>query len=350
MSWARRFLLLGAAACTAATVADAAAGDGGAGSGGAADGAAGAAVGAAAADADADAGACELVRSRVDCGYSNITAADCRSRGCCFSATDDSSGLLFSHAFAAAPPRCFYAVEGAPVTKVVLIQSNHFDAGYTAAHEPARYARRFTGALLDVVNMYFGLYFPAAIATATELRQRGGKERLRYMTHSYLAQLYLRCPPGRSIDCPHPTAVAVFREAAQRGDIWWHAMPHNAELATMAPSTISAAIASTHALDDSLALPRKAVVSQRDVPGVPRGVLPVMAAAGVRAISVGANGDVLPPNVPPAFIWRDGTAASASAAAAASAAARSRANLTVNAPSQKEIMVCTFTSNLPRCL
>lgn len=54
-------------------------------------------------------------------------------------------------------------------------------------------------------------------------------------------------------------------------------------------------------------LPRRGLPLQRDVPGLTRGALPVMAAAGVRALSVGVNAGSAPPGVPldTPFIWRD---------------------------------------------
>ena len=45
--------------------------------------------------------------------------------------------------------------------------------------------------------------------------------------------------------------------------------------------------------------------SQRDVPGTTRSALPILAAAGVRAVSVGVNGASTPPDVPRAFVWVD---------------------------------------------
>ena len=50
---------------------------------------------------------------------------------------------------------------------------------------------------------------------------------------------------------------------------------------------------------------RKTVLSQRDVPGISRAVLPVLAANGVRAVTVGVNGASTPPNVPRIYNWQD---------------------------------------------
>jgi len=97
----------------------------------------------------------------------------------------------------------------------------HFDAGYTAQHEPKFYndSKAYTGKLGDVVSLYFTCDFPAAVATAAELRARGGGERLHWMTLSRLVSLYLAYPAQVGLTCPAAGAVAAFRAAAKRGDI-----------------------------------------------------------------------------------------------------------------------------------
>ena len=81
--------------------------------------------------------------------------------------------------------------------------------------------------------------------------------------------------------------------------------PHNAELAVMDPSLIEAGLALTWALDDHFKLPHKHTLSQRDVPGMTRALIPLLTGAGVRAVSIGANDGSTPPDVPPAFLWKD---------------------------------------------
>ena len=76
---------------------------------------------------------CQIV-NRVECGHFGISQADCEGRGCCFhdsAAPSKSTRTLFAHAFAASntPPVCFYKGEGVAIKKVIMIQSNHFDAG-----------------------------------------------------------------------------------------------------------------------------------------------------------------------------------------------------------------------------
>lgn len=73
------------------------------------------------------------------------------------------------------------------------------------------------------------------------------------------------------------------------------------------PDLLRAAVNVTHALDDRFGLPRKAVYSQRDVPGLTRGALPHLVDLGVRMISIGVNSATSPPSLPRGrpFIWRD---------------------------------------------
>lgn len=51
----------------------------------------------------------------------------------------------------------------------------------------------------------------------------------------------------------------------------------------------------------------KTIMSQRDIPGTTRAAIPLLAARGVRALTVGVNAATAPPGVPKTtpFIWRD---------------------------------------------
>ena len=63
------------------------------------------------------------------------------------------------------------------------------------------------------------------------------------------------------------------------------------------------------ALDDYYGLPRKRVLSQRDVPGMTRGVVPSLAAVGAIGVSVGVNTNSAPPAVPGVQPVTEGAAA-----------------------------------------
>ena len=62
------------------------------------------------------------------------------------------------------------------------------------------------------------------------------------MTQSWLVALFLKCPQTLlpSIHCPNATVVAEFEQAVKAGDIWWHAFPHNAELAAAGTGMVAA--------------------------------------------------------------------------------------------------------------
>ena len=57
-------------------------------------------------------------------------------------------------------------------------------------------------------------------------------------------------------------------------------------------------------LDDIFKLPHKTTLSQRDVPGMTRGVVPLLQKRGVNGITVGVNGGVCPAQVPMLFRWQ----------------------------------------------
>lgn len=119
------------------------------------------------------------------------------------------------------------------------------------------------------MNSYFDVFFPGAVALSSELRRAGDEKRLRWMTQSWLVALYLDCPRAELpvLHCPNASAVADFEAAVHRGDIWWHAFPHNAELAAAGSGMIKAGLELTHALDRRFNLAPKMTLSQRDVPG-----------------------------------------------------------------------------------
>lgn len=73
----------------------------------------------------------------------------------------------------------------------------------------------------------------------------------------------------------------------------------------MDPSLIEAGLALTWSLDTRYGLAKKQTLSQRDVPGMTRALVPLLSKAGVTAISIGANDGSTPPSVPKVFEWVD---------------------------------------------
>mgnify|MGYP006163268775 FL=1 len=269
--------------------------------------------------------------TRVECGFPGITVDECNARGCCFAnpggdhqcskspqpcvsraATCSNHGAcVAANATTKRPAQCacdagysgsrcdHRAPTPAPtypnVSTVHVINSCHLDIG-------------FADSSAGIVNRYFDHHFPYAAQQGAALRSAKGSfanKRLAFMFQSWVVSMYLDCPPNLGLHCPSSAAVATFEGAVAAGDITWHAFPHNAELAVMDPSLIEAGLALTWALDDRFNMSRKATLSQRDVPGLTRALIPLLKSAGVRAVSIGANDGSTPPDVPPAFLWRD---------------------------------------------
>jgi len=118
--------------------------------------------------------------------------------------------------------------------------------------------------------------------------------------------LFLDCPKDYvGIICPNATEIQNFKESVAKGWITWHAFPFNAEPEVLNQQSINFALRLTHDIDKMFGLSPKKVMSQRDVPGMTRSMIPLLKASGVDGISVGVNGGSSPPDVPKAFIWKD---------------------------------------------
>lgn len=177
---------------------------------------------------------------------------------------------------------------------------------FTPPRTPLPRCTGYADTTSNILNKWFHTFFPQALKLGLELDARGGRERLHFMAQSWIVSLFLDCPPNiLGLVCPTPQEVSDFERAVTAGYITWHALPWNGEPELMSRDMFDAALNLTFTLDDRFALPHKATVSQRDVPGMTRAVLPALAAAGVRAVTIGANPFSTPPSVPRAFLWRD---------------------------------------------
>ncbi len=206
-----------------------------------------------------------------------------------------------------------------------IVWMNHLDVG-------------FTNNIASVLNIYWHEYFPKAIQTAREVNKAGEAPVFKYTTHAWLLDLFFNCPHNLGLQCEkedaieqssylshsqqrvgstpdyHPQCVVCPSsaeikavEAAIRADvITWHAFPFNAEPELADRHLLLDGIAAVHALDSKFGKSKKTVISQRDVPGVTRGIVPLMASQGLTAFSEGCNAQIQPPQTPGnIFNWRD---------------------------------------------
>jgi len=82
-------------------------------------------------------------------------------------------------------------------------------------------------------------------------------------------------------------------------------LPFNAEPEMFTSEMFDSALDLTFKEDDHFGHEHRRTLSQRDVPGMTRAVVPLLARRGVKALSVGENQQCAPVNVPPIFLWKD---------------------------------------------
>ena len=93
-----------------------------------------------------------------------------------------------------------------------------------------------------------------------------------------------------------------MKRYVEEGHIYWHAFPHNAQPELMNRAFLSQGVRSAQDLARKYNSPSKPrVLSQRDVPGLTRGVIKPLQENGVIGISIGAN-DFSPPPVVPSTV------------------------------------------------
>jgi hypothetical protein len=223
-------------------------------------------------------------------------------------------GLLLPLGCDASPPS---TVDPQTVRKVYLVQANHLDLGFSdlATRVLNRYMVGGPGTAdpdhSDAPCVYDS-FLGSAATTAAKLRAEGGgagAPRLRYMADSWVLDVFRDCPAdfpsvgspwdATGLVCPNASLSATVSAAVKRGDIWMHAFPHNAQAELMDRAMFLAGVTRSQGTASAMGSPHKPrVLSQRDVPGLTRGVVPLLRGAGVIGISVGANDDSPAPDTP----------------------------------------------------
>ena len=173
------------------------------------------------------------------------------------------------------------------ITRVHVIFKTHLDVGFTD------YAR-------NVVRNYFTSYIPKAIELAREMREAGRPERFRWTTGSWLIYEYL--------EQASPAERALMDAAIEAGDIRWHGLPFTTHSELMDASLFRFGLSLAKSLDQRYG---KTTIAAKmtDVPGHTRGIVPLLAEAGVRFLHIGVNPASTPPEVPAVFVWRHTTGA-----------------------------------------
>lgn len=106
------------------------------------------------------------------------------------------------------------------------------------------------------------------VQLARWFERHGGGDRFAYLTHAWLADLFLDCPAALGVACPTAADRAEFEEAVRRGYITWHAAPFNPNYEVFPDeSSLAAALAIARRLDARFGFPNKTVASLVRVAG-----------------------------------------------------------------------------------
>ncbi len=164
-----------------------------------------------------------------------------------------------------------------------LVFKTHLDIGFTDfAHK--------------VTQTYFDVFIPTAIETARKLREAGHAERFIWTTGSWLIYEYLEQGNAKQ--------RKQLETAIEAGDIVWHGLPFTTHTELMSISLFKYGLSLSQQLDKRFG--KKTIAAKMtDVPGHTRGIIPLLAEAGIQFIHLGANAASTPPDVPPVFVWRD---------------------------------------------
>eukprot|EP00049_Salpingoeca_infusionum_P003197 m.64385 g.64385 ORF g.64385 m.64385 type:complete len:732 (+) comp12011_c0_seq2:41-2236(+) len=178
-------------------------------------------------------------------------------------------------------------------TTVHVIQTCHLDVGFadTAAGELNNYRRYLVDAVLK-----------AQALRNMKLKHNQG---LIWTTHPYIVSLLVDCPPDMGFTCPNGTELDIIEQGLRAGDLVMQAFPHNSETATLSPILFQSALDLGKSLAKRYNVSAPTVMTQRDVPGATRSIIPHLVKNGIKAYSGGVNRASLPPDFPRVFRWQE---------------------------------------------
>ena len=150
----------------------------------------------------------------------------------------------------------------------------------------------FTDYAMAVKKRYFDLFIPQALRVARQLRAAGGADRLVWTTGSWIIYEYLE------------QADAAARKEAEEGilagELRWHGLPFTTHTELLDPELFRFGLELSRELDRRFGL-RTIAAKMTDVPGHTRGLVPLLAEAGLRFLHIGVNPASTPPDVPNVF-------------------------------------------------
>ena len=166
---------------------------------------------------------------------------------------------------------------------VHMVFKTHLDVGFTD------YAR-------NVVDRYFRHFIPGAIRLARTMRESDDDAGFVWTTGSWLIYEYLEQAGAQE--------RRLMEDAIVAGDIAWHGLPFTTHTELMDVSLCRYGLSLAKTLDRRFGK-QTIAAKMTDVPGHTRGLVPLLAEAGITFLHIGVNPASSVPDVPPVFVWRD---------------------------------------------
>lgn len=179
----------------------------------------------------------------------------------------------------------------ANITTVHIVYMTHLDVGFTLL------AR-------DVCEEYFDEHFPNGINLSKSLRALGGPAQYSVTSHPWLIQEYLDGVAECARVSRTPEQIQLLEQAIADGDIRWHGKPMNNFVELEDAQWFATSLRMSDALNLRFNKSWGSVTCKStDVPGLSKSAIPILAAAGKKAIHLGYNSACRVPNIPQAFLW-----------------------------------------------
>lgn len=167
--------------------------------------------------------------------------------------------------------------------KIHVVFKTHLDVG-------------FTDFAAQVTKRYFEDFIPKALHLARSLRETSETDRFVWTTGSWLIYEYL--------EQASPQQRREMEAAIEAGDLVWHGLPFTLHSELMDASLFRYGLSLSQQLDRRFG--RQTIAAKMtDVPGHTRGIVPLLAEAGIQFLHIGVNLASTPPAVPPVFVWTD---------------------------------------------
>ncbi|MAM11265.1 MAG: DUF5054 domain-containing protein [Rhizobiaceae bacterium] len=164
-----------------------------------------------------------------------------------------------------------------------LVFKTHLDIGFTDHAERVR-------------RQYHEVFIPQALTTAEHFyREDPERPAFIWTTGAWLIWDHLTTRPAAEVE--------RLERAIRNGLIRWHGLPFTTHSELMSPALFRAGLSYSQMLDARFGFKTHAA-KMTDVPGHTLGIVPLMAAAGIRFFHIGVNTASPVPAFPPLSRWR----------------------------------------------